>query len=279
MKFPLRITMKNRQMEILRQGRFFPGWFSNHMDFLDGNKNGCIRIGENLTFYSGIEIEPYSCIYNRNYRPMPGQRQDHGLFSIGSFSYSHSGLPESVRVGRYCSISSDISIIDSAHPINRLTSSPVSWSTEALFMRSAQADRGVPAPAVKPFDIAPKPYPVIGHDVWIGAKATLALGITIGTGAVVATQSVVTRDVPPYAIVAGNPARIRGYRFDRDTIAALLDSEWWQYHYLDFADAPKDDPLRFLDDLRKLKENGLQKYRPETIKLPDDFLCTPDHGP
>lgn len=68
---------------------------------------------------------------------------------------------------------------------------------------------------------------VVGNDVWIGYAATIMPGVTIGDGAVVATKSVVTRDVPPYAIVGGNPATVIRYRFDEPTIAKLLDLRWW----------------------------------------------------
>jgi acetyltransferase-like isoleucine patch superfamily enzyme len=69
----------------------------------------------------------------------------------------------------------------------------------------------------------------IGHDVWIGQRAIVLPGITIGTGAVVGAASVVTEDVPPYAIVAGNPARFIRYRFDDETIRQLISSAWWEW--------------------------------------------------
>lgn len=68
---------------------------------------------------------------------------------------------------------------------------------------------------------------VIGHDVWLGSQCMVMSGVTIGHGAVVAARSVVTRDVPPYAIVAGNPARVVRYRFDETRIAALVETAWW----------------------------------------------------
>jgi carbonic anhydrase/acetyltransferase-like protein (isoleucine patch superfamily) len=63
--------------------------------------------------------------------------------------------------------------------------------------------------------------------VWLGSGAIILSGITIGHGAVVAAQAVVTRDVPPYAIVGGNPAKIIRHRFDEATVAALLEARWW----------------------------------------------------
>lgn len=70
---------------------------------------------------------------------------------------------------------------------------------------------------------------VIGNDCWIGREATIMSGVIIGNGAVVAAGSVVTKDVPPYAIVGGNPARIIKYRFDESVIRALLKIQWWNW--------------------------------------------------
>ena len=70
---------------------------------------------------------------------------------------------------------------------------------------------------------------VIGDDVWIGSEAMIMAGVTIGSGAVVAARAVVTKDVPPYAVVGGNPAQVIKYRFDEETIAKLLMLKWWDW--------------------------------------------------
>lgn len=69
----------------------------------------------------------------------------------------------------------------------------------------------------------------IGHDVWIGEGATILPGVSVGSGAVVASRAVVSRDVPPYALVAGNPARVRRMRFEPDIVARLLALAWWDW--------------------------------------------------
>lgn len=79
-----------------------------------------------------------------------------------------------------------------------------------------------------------KSYPykgdtVIGHDVWLGYKATIMAGVEIGHGAIVAAKAVVTKDVPPYAIVGGNPAQVIRYRFKEEDIQRLLELEWWHW--------------------------------------------------
>ena len=94
--------------------------------------------------------------------------------------------------------------------------------------------------------LADYPFPtkgdtVVGSDVWFGYESLILPGVTIGHGAIIAARSVVTRDVPPYAIVAGNPARIIRLRFDPIRISELLDMAWW-----DWPDAKIQDRLREL---------------------------------
>jgi acetyltransferase-like isoleucine patch superfamily enzyme len=79
------------------------------------------------------------------------------------------------------------------------------------------------------FHPATKGDVIIGNDVWIGYGVTILSGVTIGDGAVIGACSVVTKDVPPYAIAGGNPARIVRYRFDEETIKKLLEIRWWNW--------------------------------------------------
>ena len=77
------------------------------------------------------------------------------------------------------------------------------------------------------FDSVPAKV-TINNDVWIGMKSTIMGGVTVGNGAIIAAHSVVTKDVPPYAVVGGVPAKIIKYRFTEDIIEALQKSEWWK---------------------------------------------------
>ena len=92
---------------------------------------------------------------------------------------------------------------------------------------------------------------VVGNDVWIGYDATIMPGVTIGDGAVVAAKSVVASDVPPYAIVAGNPARVVRRRFDDETIGRLLAIAWWEW--------PVDKISRNLDLVRGGDVDALER--------------------
>ena len=78
------------------------------------------------------------------------------------------------------------------------------------------------------FEIPETPMTTIGHDVWCGLRVTIKAGVNVGTGAIIGAGSVVTHDVPPYAIVAGVPAKVIKYRFEEDLIRNLLESKWWE---------------------------------------------------
>ena len=135
--------------------------------------------------------------------------------------YSYIGYNTNIynaRIGKFCSISKDVCIGLPSHPTKFISTSPLfvniqngtgySWSEENLF------------------DSVPQKV-IINNDVWIGMKSTIMGGVTIGNGAIVAAHSVVTKDVPAYAIVGGVPAKVIKYRFNEETITALQESEWW----------------------------------------------------
>lgn len=143
-------------------------------------------------------------------------------YDIGEFSYGRPKVrfPESgkkLTIGRYCSIADKVEILLGG---NHRTD----WATTYPF--SALKGLWPSAPATEDYHTS-RGDVVIGHDVWLGSGVTILSGITVGHGAVVAAQAVVTKDVPPYAIVGGNPAKVIRYRFDEATIAALLEIRWW----------------------------------------------------
>ena len=139
---------------------------------------------------------------------------------LGHNSYSNSDLSH-VRCGNYCSIGENVVFAPSRHPLDRLTTHLETYLGLA-WPHDPAAIRRVPFEGIwEPVEI--------GHDAWIGTGAVIMGGVKIGTGAVIAANAVVTKDVPPYAIVAGVPARVLRYRFDEPMRAALLESAWWEY--------------------------------------------------
>ncbi len=144
-------------------------------------------------------------------------------YDIGEFSYGGPKVrfPESgkkLTIGRYCSIADKVEIFLGG---NHRTD----WGTTYPF--SALRDIWPLAPKTEEYHSS-RGDVTIGHDVWIGCGAIILSGITIGHGAVVAAHAVVTKDVPPYAIVGGNPAKIIRHRFDEATVEALLNASWWE---------------------------------------------------
>jgi acetyltransferase-like isoleucine patch superfamily enzyme len=137
---------------------------------------------------------------------------DAGLYTYGCF-FNYAIRP-GVTIGRYCSISQGVSILDANHPLQHKSTHPFFY--DPVFK---QVDKSY----VQHLPIE------IGHDVWIGTNSIIVPRVQhIGNGAVVAAGAVVTRDVPPYAIVAGNPAKIIRFRFDQSIIDELEEEKWWE---------------------------------------------------
>ncbi len=144
-------------------------------------------------------------------------RRHHGI-EVGD--YTHGGwihpfhLDEGTVVGRYCSIAESVRTVTHNHPLNTKSTSGLFFNPLLGFV-----DRN-PVQATRL---------VIGNDVWLGHNAVVLPSVTsIGDGAVIGAGTVVARDVPPYAIVQGNPGRVIGYRFSPAKIAELLASRWWE---------------------------------------------------
>lgn len=126
------------------------------------------------------------------------------------------------KVGKFCSIADYCCIGFDNHPLSNLTTSPLSYSGD--FMRKIgdikiKPEYRQPAPKGKPT--------IIGNDVWIGYNAIVLKGVTVGDGAVIGAGAVVTKDVEPYSIVAGVPAKHIKYRFEQEIREKLLKIKWW----------------------------------------------------
>lgn len=145
---------------------------------------------------------------------------------------------DGAAIGSFTSIASGVVIGGARHPMEWAGMSPVFYAgRDSISTKFSEHPLAPPAPTV------------IGHDVWIGRSAMILAGVTIGDGAVVGAGAVVTRNVAPYTVVAGNPARVLRRRFDDDTIARLQQLQWWLLPEPELARlAPLvREPQRFLD--------------------------------
>jgi len=142
--------------------------------------------------------------------------------SVGEYTYGHEKLnivcaddklKHVIKIGKYCSIATDIKIYCgmSNHNLKSISTFPF----KELYGANCEPN------------VWGKSDPIIGNDVWIGANAVILPGVEIGNGAVIASYSVVSKNVPAYSVVAGNPAAVKKYRFTEEIIKELQDTEWW----------------------------------------------------
>lgn len=139
--------------------------------------------------------------------------------TVGRYSYmGNNCVVVNTRIGSFCSIASNCSIGGGSHPTDKFSTSPIFYSGKNIFRKNFSQIKYNAEKTVE-----------IGNDVWIGEKVFIKDGITIGNGAVIGALSIVTHNVPPYAIVGGVPAKIIRYRFDQDTINTLEKLQWWSF--------------------------------------------------
>ena len=138
---------------------------------------------------------------------------DIGMYSYGG-CFDLANVGSGVKIGKYCSFAPRIDILNVSHPVTCKSSHPFFYHPNCSHY-------------VKE-DVRPRTPLEIGSDVWMGQNAILLSGVgRLGDGAIVGAGAVVTKDVPDFAIVAGNPAKVLSYRFDKDTIHKLKEECWW----------------------------------------------------
>jgi acetyltransferase-like isoleucine patch superfamily enzyme len=216
-------------------------------------------------------------------------------FAIGAYSYLRTGTVRRLAsIGRYCSIGPNVIIGETEHPLDWLSTSPFqysrAWRSKHFGITAAAVSEGdsndvndgatdtgedsglsaeasvsaqsLPNVFLRSGDRLPEQLPVvIGNDVWIGANVVIRSGVTVGDGAVCAAGAVVTRDVQPYSIVGGVPARPIRKRFDDETVNRLLVMRWWRYDATDLAGLPFHDVHAALDELERRIKEGLKPRR------------------
>jgi acetyltransferase-like isoleucine patch superfamily enzyme len=162
-----------------------------------------VRLGRNITFGD----------YNRIY-------SDTKLSScsLGNFTYvSNDSCINNVDIGKFCSIGPGVRTGMGIHPTVMVSTHPIFYST--------LGQSGVTAVKKNFFTESKRTF--IGNDVWVGANVVIHDGVVVGDGAIIASGSVVNKDIKPYSVVGGVPAKIIKYRFDEETIEKLLKQAWW----------------------------------------------------
>lgn len=203
-------------------------------------------------------IEPYSMFLKGRF-----------FHSMGAFSSSNSELPINTIIGRYSSIAHNVKRLDGNHPTTRFTTSMLTYDSAVTAFNDYLET--CPQQVVRVPHGLSNNYPiVIGNDVWIGQDVSfVSTGIAVGDGAIVAAGSMVTKDVPPYAIVGGVPAKVLKYRFPEAVIEKLMQLKWWQYGFADFQDIAVDAPIEvFIEKLEKLiASKQIQPFQPNVMRV------------
>ncbi|GAB1772899.1 CatB-related O-acetyltransferase [Priestia aryabhattai] len=171
-------------------------------------------------------------------------------YKIGEWSYCGEkfkvlewGEGAVLEVGKFCSIADNVTIfLGGEHRVDWVTTYPFN----ILF------------PEGKDFSGHPKTKGdvIIGHDVWIGQDAMIMSGVKVGNGAVIGAKSVVTKDIPPYGIVAGNPSKLVKLRFSPEIIAKLENLSWWNW---DISIIRNHLPYLLCDDINRFINNSEKK--------------------
>ena len=202
-----------------------------------------------------------------------------GLYEIdfiGAFTFMggrRTELRHVGMIGRFCSIAYNIMAGVEEHPADFLSPNPMfmgafSWRQAERFRAENQETLKHSSRVWRQRRDAQFGKITIGSDVWIGEGALIRRGVSIGNGAVIAARAFVNRDVPPYAIVGGTPARILRYRFEPDVVAALLELNWWNYGLSALRGVDMSDIHQAIDRIdRNISSGVAQLYETPLVRI------------
>lgn len=238
---PIHTNLVGKIEKFAEEGRFY----LSHLK----KRGGVYKEGDSISVYPNAVVEasatlPKGCIYR-----------------MGAFSYQSGACNANLSVGRYTSIAMRFKAFGPAHPLDWLTSNPIAY---AKHHQSLNNDVGLKNPPKTKYfkEKSADIVTVIGNDVWIGEDVLFKPGIRIGDGAVVASRSILTKDVEPYSIVGGSPAKFIKMRFDNATVQRLQSLQWWD---IDLSGAEFDwsdvhGAIKYLEERRNFLGNfNIQK--------------------
>lgn len=189
----------------------------------------------------GVLFEEYSSLSSSYIRDRNSQA------FLGAFSYMNSGgyMRGTIFIGRYCSIGRRVTIGAGTHNMSFVSTSPA--------FPGKASSRPYTAEESSKIKSHKKRLPIIiENDVWIGDGAVIMPGVRLRTGSVIGANAVVTRDVEPYSIYGGVPAKKIGERFSTDVASVLLSTEYWEHSKEDLRDAPKSNIFEFIEFAKRL---------------------------
>ncbi|EJE8523636.1 hypothetical protein R6233_002049 [Vibrio parahaemolyticus] len=168
--------------------------------------------------------------------------------TLGKYAYINANavIYGNVSIGKYVSTGRFVEIGLAHHPVNFLT-------THHLAISNSPFVKNDDFTSVNKMPWVVHPKTTIGNDVWIGAKSSIISGVSIGDGVVIAAGSVVTKDVPPYSVVGGVPAKVIKKRFTEEQIEELLEYKWWDLPLAEIKDLPFDDIDECLRQLKTIR--------------------------
>lgn len=216
-----------------------------------------------ITLYDDCEIEPTTSIQ--------AGIVPHSFIKVGAFCAIGNGRLGNVVVGRYCSLGPGFVTGVNEHPTEWLSTSRVLYQPELFgwLDHLNLPNRGeIIANKHDAGNTSKRIF--IGNDVWVGQDVYIKGGVTIGDGAIVAARSVVTRDVEPYTVVGGVPAKFIKRRFPKEIADRLQASQWWKYSIFDMYDIDFTKIDTAIEEIeRRISSGSIQAYEPGWLSLED----------